>query len=200
MIQVDDLARNERNFDQCPLGITPREFAGRTPNRSFRIPIQSFGAGVQQRVNAAGMVLDGGRLTAEPDQQLRRVCEVDGFDLQGAELIFKMAATAVSRDAHAYRSVRYWAGLGNTLNVNSVIAPNWPTLPTKNFGRSKPAAFLTTLPPAHTSCPRPSMNRIPRMKSRNPPCAIREGPFSPAATTPPKVAPRSTIMGSNGMY
>jgi hypothetical protein len=45
------------------------------------------------------------------------------------------------------RSVRNAAGRGKTLNVISASAPNRPALPTKNFGRSKPAAFFTTVPP-----------------------------------------------------
>ena len=35
------------------------------------------------------------------------------------------------------------------------------------------------------------MSRAPSTKSRTPPAAMRRGPDSPAATTPPSVAPRT---------
>ena len=90
------------------------------------------------------------------------------------------------------------AGRGKTLKVISARTPNRPRLPTKNLGRSKPAAFLTTLPPARNSLPAPSTNRTPRIKSRNPPKRKRPGPLKPEATVPPRVAPASTSSGSKG--
>ena len=108
--------------------------------------------------------------------------------------------TASAGVGAASRSVHVAAGRGNTLNVISASTPNRPRLPTKNFGRSKPAAFFTTFPPRRSSRPAPSTKRTPRMKSRTPPKRKRPGPLSPAATVPPSVAPASASTGSKGRY
>src|SRR6185436_17807227 len=97
-------------------------------------------------------------------------------------------------------SVSQSRGSGKTLKVISTNTPRRPRLPTKNFGRSKPAAFLTTFPPIRSKLPEPSINLTPKMKSRIPPKRNRRGPLNPAATVPPRVAPASTRSGSKGKY
>ena len=93
-----------------------------------------------------------------------------------------------------------WEWAGNTLKVSSVSTASRPRLPTSSFGRSKPAAFFTTRPPARASSPAPLTNCTPKIKSRNPPKRQRPGPFKPLASAPPSVAPRAAKGGSNGKY
>ena len=111
--------------------------------------------------------------------------------------IFVIAAAP--RPPAAAGCARRRRGRGKTLNVISASAPNRPRLPTKNFGRSKPAAFFTTFPPIRSRRPRHRQSCTPEDKvragrrKRNLP-----GPPSPAATVPPSVAPASTSSGSKG--
>ena len=83
-------------------------------------------------------------------------------------------------------------GAGKTLKESCTITPRRPIEPTISFGRSKPAAFLTTLPPPVISRPAESTKRTPITKSRTPPWRQAPGPEAPAATTPPSVAPAAT--------
>ena len=112
----------------------------------------------------------------------------------------ELAMRAIVSAEYGRDSVRVAAGLGKTLKVTSPITPKRPRLPTRNLGTSKPAAFLTTLPPRRSRRPMPSMKRTPRMKSRTPPKRKRPGPLKPEATAPTIVLPAATSMGSNGRY
>lgn len=59
-----------------------------------------------------------------------------------------MDSRASSGEEQGVLRVRVLVGAGKTLKVTSVRMPKRPREPTKNFGRSNPAAFLTTCPPA----------------------------------------------------
>ena len=81
-------------------------------------------------------------------------------------------------------------GRGKTLSETATMAPRRPRQPTMSFGRSKPAAFLTTLPPPRDE--RAGAVDEPHADDEVAHAAVaeaRRSPTVPAATTPPSVAP-----------
>ena len=67
------------------------------------------------------------------------------------------------------RSVTVASGSGWSRKVTVAIIPRVPSEPTISFGRSKPATFLTTLPPPCASRPSERTSEIPMIRSRTDP-------------------------------
>ncbi len=114
--------------------------------------------------------------------------------------ILNIFSSPVDRFSLSILKERNARGPGNTLKLNSTKTAKRPKLPTRNLGKSNPAAFFTTFPPPFKRFPAPSTKETPIRKSRNPPYRIAPGPLRPHATIPPSVDPLMEKGGSKGKY
>ena len=158
--------------------------------------------GREQRHDPVALLGDARRRTPRTERRRRSATDPAGNGHDRGRLELRLSNLSDQR-AHARRvAIRHdqaWpcpraADADETSPWRSV--PSVPSEPTISFGRSKPATFLTTLPPPRASVPSARTSEMPMMRSRTDPYRARRGPKAFAATMPPTVA-RSGRGGSS---
>jgi len=76
------------------------------------------------------------------------------------------AAMAAASESKGNRKLRSTSGIGCTLKFTTAMAASVPKEPIMSFAMSRPATFLTTIPPDFTSLPSSVANVMPITTSR----------------------------------